>query len=136
MSYGIKFEARGIVYDLNITGRVSVIEGDSGTGKTMFAGDLAMYAVYRNKFGKVAVYNYMNKFSEESATGKGKIIVIDNADIQLGKEEIKAINKDVGNQYIIFARGILAGLVVNLSDNYTMKYEGNRVTIEKVMRGA
>jgi hypothetical protein len=134
MGYGIRFDIRGVKYDLNLTGRVSVIEGNSGTGKTMFAYDIAMYMAYKKQIGKVTVYNYSNRFNCGQTGGKGRIIIIDNADIQLGSKEIEAINKDEGNQYIIFARGILGGLEVELSDNYEFEFDGEYIKAKKVIK--
>jgi hypothetical protein len=132
--YKIKFEYRGIKYDMNFTGRVSVVEGNSGTGKTKFSQDLAMWYMRHKMYGKVVVFNYTNKFTRESAVGKGKILVIDNADIQLGKEEIEAINRNVENQYIIFGRSEMAGLRVAISDNYYITSKGKEITVEKIIK--
>jgi type II secretory pathway predicted ATPase ExeA len=70
MGYSISFNIRGIKYDINLTGRVSVIGGDSGVGKTMFANDLASESLCRGEFGRVIVFNFTHRFRVGSVFGK------------------------------------------------------------------
>jgi GTPase SAR1 family protein len=130
MDYRIKFKAGSIIYDLEFKGRVSKIGGDSGAGKTFFSTRLAHYYASKNMVGKVTVFNYTNRYTKNSAGGKGRIMIIDNADVMLGSEEIKSINADKENQYIIFSRQTLKGLMCRIKDHYELITNGETVKIK------
>jgi hypothetical protein len=129
VKYHINFTANGIEYRLEFKGRVSKIGGYSGSGKTLFAENLAHYYASINKTEKIAVFDYSNRYRDGSGGGSGRIIVIDNADLIIGKEEIKAINEDKGNQYVLLSRLTMRGLKCRLSDHYEMYLEGKTVRI-------
>jgi hypothetical protein len=130
MDYSIKFKAGDTSYNLEFNGRISKIGGDSGTGKTFFADCLAHYCIAKGMVGKVTLFNYTNIYTPSSAGGSGRILIIDNADVMLGSRDIKAINNDKENQYIIFSRNTLKGLNCRIRDHYEMVSDGTNVYLK------
>ena len=100
----IKFKADPFSYDLEFDDRITLIGGDSATGKTVLyeiLEDLRLTEEYRN----IKLFNYKSdNFSESLMQCRGSFIVIDNADILLDDEIRKYISLDDKNQYLIIGR--------------------------------
>ncbi len=110
----IEFRAEPFSYSLSFTDRITLVRGDSATGKTylyQMLEDLKMTKEYQ----KLKLFNYKSEeFHSNLKKCRDKFVVIDNADLLLDDADRNFINFDSSNQYMIFARNC-DGL--NLSEN-------------------
>lgn len=109
--------------DLRLDHNVTFISGDSGTGKSALYSFLEEYAA-ENK--NVRCFNYLdlNKKTYKGSIkqSKGKLFVIDNADILLDDNMRSYIAFDSENQYIIIGRNP-TGLQLTVDEIYELKSE-------------
>lgn len=92
------------VVDFTFHNNITILMGDSGTGKT------ASFSFIRECMAinpKILCLNYLDYQKDIKALisrEEGKLIVIDNADILLDDETRKYISLDDKNQYLIIGR--------------------------------
>jgi len=110
-------KGKNTIFDLELRGRITIIDGDSGKGKTFLCNLLQDKIILNtDEFKDIVVINYLTKDRLDSINRyKGKLIVIDNADVILDKEQVGFINSDRENQYIIMTR---LQYDFNISPNY------------------
>ena len=90
--------------DFTFTNNITILMGDSGTGKT------ATFSFIRECMAinpKIVCFNYLD-YQKDMKTiisrEQGKLIVIDNADILPDNDTRKYISVDDKNQYLIIGR--------------------------------
>ena len=101
--------------DFILEANITFIVGDSGTGKSAVFSFLQELAA-ENK--RIKCYNYLDKKAGYKAAiknTKGKLFIIDNADILLDDEIRWYIATDGKNQYILIGRNP-TGLMLNQED--------------------
>lgn len=92
------------VVDFTFHNNITILMGDSGTGKT------ASFSFIRECMAvnpKILCLNYLDYQKDIKALisrEEGKLIVIDNADILLNDDTRKYISLDDKNQYLIIGR--------------------------------
>lgn len=90
--------------NLEIYDRVTVITGDSGSGRTFLFNKLQTMEAIKEQ-SKLFFINYKNrKDIEKLKSLHDKIIFIDNADIVLSDDDRRRIRQDTKNIYILFGR--------------------------------
>ena len=100
----IKTKHTSFEVDLKLEYNVTFVSGDSGTGKSALFSFLQEYAA-ENK--NVRCFNYLDQkksYKNSIKQSKGKLFVIDNADILLDDDMRRYIAFDDKNQYIIIGR--------------------------------
>lgn len=118
-----KTRDNNVQFDLQFNDRLTLIDGESGVGKTML-----FKAIERDTLlakTNIICLNFddipSGNIEHTLASVKNKIVVIDNADIVLSLSQRVQISLDKDNQYIIFthstdgykpSRGSIAELVV------------------------
>lgn len=126
----ITFQAAPFSYDLSFDDRITLVGGDSGTGKTVLyemLQDLKMTDSYR----AIKLFNYQSENIWESLEKcRDNFIVIDNADILIDDEIRKFINFEFSNQYMLFLRNC-DGLNVSDQSFKILKLENNKITLEE-----
>ena len=108
--------------DLQIENNVTLISGDSGTGKSALFSFLQELAVEDKQ---MRCFNYLDKkklYKNSIKQSKGKLYIIDNADILLDDNIRSYIALDEKNQYIIIGRNP-TGLLLNMDEIYELKNE-------------
>ena len=126
----ITFKADPFSYDLVFEDRITLVGGDSGTGKTV------LYAMLEDlrqteEFKAIKLFNYKSdNVAEQLKQCKNNFIVIDNADIMMDDEVRKFINFEFSNQYMLFLRNC-DGLNVSDKSFKIMKFEDNKITLEE-----
>ena len=102
----IKLEGK-IKFDLEFLSGLTLILGDSSTGKTMFFKKYRSICRLENKSNTI----FVNKDTMSAGVQidsilntKNKVIIIDNADVILPENFGMHIFMDLYNQYIIFGR--------------------------------
>ena len=126
----ITFKADPFVYYLVFDDRITLVGGDSGTGKTVLyemLEDLRLTDEYK----AIKLFNYKSDNLLESIKQcRNKFIVIDNADILINDEVRKFINFEFSNQYMLFLRNC-DGLNVSDKSFKVLKLDNNRITLEE-----
>ena len=106
------------------------MRGDSATGKTFLyqmLEDLRMTEEYR----AIRLFNYKTEdFHENLRKCRGRLVVIDNADLLLDDGDRRFINFEAGNQYLLFARNC-DGLNLSAGSFMLLHEEGYRVSLER-----
>lgn len=113
------------VIDFQFTNNITILIGNSGTGKTA---SYSFLLESRSEDDRIVCFNYTDIKSDikriiESL--EGKLIVIDNADILLDQDTRKYITFDSKNQYLIIGRDVRDFLAT----------EDNLFELEAVTRG-
>ena len=101
--------------DFVLEANVTFIVGDSGTGKSAVFSFLQELAAENRT---IKCYNYLDKktgYKTAIKNAKGKLIIIDNADILLDDDMRWHIATDGKNQYILIGRNP-TGLMLNQED--------------------
>lgn len=105
--------------DLRLDQNITFISGDSGTGKSaMYSFISEMAAEDKN----IRCFNYLDqktRYKDSIKKSKGKLFVIDNADILLDDDMRSYIALDSQNQYIIIGRNP-TGLLLNVDEIYEL----------------
>ncbi len=126
----IKFKAAPFLYDLKFDDRITLVGGDSGTGKTVLYGmldDLKMTEDYN----AIKLFNYKTEeLFEQLIQCRNRFVVIDNADILIDDEIRQFINFEFSNQYMLFLRNC-DGLNVSDKSFKVMALCNNKVTLEE-----
>ena len=90
--------------DLLLETNITFISGDSGTGKSALFSFIAELAAEDKR---IKCFNYLDNkkaYKNSIKQSKGKLFVIDNADILLDDRMRRYIALDENNQYIIIGR--------------------------------
>ena len=126
----IVFKADPFSYDLVFDDRITLVGGDSGTGKTVLyemLEDLRLTDEYK----AIKLFNYKSDNLLESIKQcRDSFIVIDNADILIDDAIRRFINFEFSNQYMLFLRNC-DGLNVSDMSFKVLKIEDNRITLEE-----
>ena len=100
----IKTQHTSFVVDFQLKNNITFIAGDSGTGKSAVYSFLQELAA-ENK--SIKCYNFLDikkNYKNAIKRAKGKLFIIDNADILLDDAMRSYISMDGQNQYIIIGR--------------------------------
>lgn len=90
-------------FNVSFRDRLTVVMGDSGTGRTLLWMKLASESAFRDD---IVCFNYTTKVDilHEIKKRSNTLFVFDNADIILTPEIKRYIQDDESNQYILFGR--------------------------------
>lgn len=103
----IVFKAAPFSYDLDFDDRITLVGGDSGTGKTVLYEMLEDIRL-TDEYKAIKLFNYKSdNFLESIKQCRDNFIVIDNADIMMNDEVRKFINFEFSNQYMLFFEDVL-----------------------------
>lgn len=126
----ITFKADPFSYNLEFDDRITLVGGDSGTGKTVLyemLEDLRLTDEYK----AIKLFNYKSDhFSESIEKCRDSFIVVDNADNLMNDEVRRFINFEPSNQYMLFLRNC-DGLNVSNRSFKVLKFDNNRITLEE-----
>lgn len=126
----IAFKAVPFLYDLVFDDRITLVGGDSGTGKTVLY-DMLEDLRLTDQYKAIKLFNYKtDNFSVSVKQCRDNFIVIDNADILIDDEVRKFINFEFSNQYMLFLRNC-DGLNVSDKSFKVLKFDNNRITLEE-----
>lgn len=92
------------VVDFTFTNNITILMGDSGTGKTAAFSFIRECMAINSKLLCLNYLDYQKDIQEIIKNAEGKLIVIDNADILLDDDTRKYISLDDKNQYLIIGR--------------------------------
>lgn len=92
------------VVDFTFHNNITILMGDSGTGKTASFSFIRECMAVNSKILCMNYLDYQKDIKALISREEGKLIVIDNADILLNDETRKYISLDDKNQYLIIGR--------------------------------
>ena len=92
------------VIDFNFTNNITILTGSSGTGKTASFSFIRECMAVNPEILCINYQDYQKDIRKLIEGEKGKLIVIDNADILLDDDIRKYISLDDKNQYLILGR--------------------------------
>lgn len=92
------------VVDFTFTNNITILMGDSGTGKTATFSFIRECMAMNSKILCLDYFDYQKNIKEILSQANRKLIVIDNADILLSDDTRKYISQDDKNQYLIIGR--------------------------------
>ena len=126
----IAFQADPFLYDLVFDDRITLVGGDSGTGKTVLY-DMLEDLKQTEEYNAIKLFNYKSEdVLEKLKQCRNNFVVIDNADILMDDEVRRFINFEFSNQYMLFLRNC-DGLNVSDKSFKVMKFESNMITLEE-----
>ena len=124
------FKADPFSYDLEFDDRITLVGGDSGTGKTVLYEMLEDLRL-TNEYKAIKLFNYKSdNFSESIEQCRDSFIVVDNADNLMNDEVRSFINFEPSNQYMLFLRNC-DGLNVSDKSFKVLKFDNYRITLEE-----
>ena len=126
----ITFQADPFSYDLKFDDRITLVGGESGTGKTVLYEMLEDIRL-TDEYKSIKLFNYKSdNFLKGIKQCRDCFIVVDNADNLINDDVRRFINFELSNQYMLFLRNC-DGL--NLSDKSfkVLKFDSNRITLEE-----
>ena len=92
------------VLDFNFTSNITILMGDSGTGKTASFSFIKECMAMNPDIMCLNYLDYQKDIADIIKKANGKLIVIDNADVLLDDDVRKYIALDDRNQYLIIGR--------------------------------
>lgn len=116
----------GIAFKLAIKDNLTLIGGQSGSGRTLLFEAFQSDSVL-NENSNITCINYTTDkeiISETLKNSSGKLFVIDNADIILNRDQRFNISLDKKNQYIVFTHSFY-GFKPSASSIAELKVENN-----------
>lgn len=126
----IEFKASPFSYRLEFGSRITLVRGDSATGKTylfQMLEDLKLTEQYR----AIKLFNYKSdNFHLELLECRNKFIVIDNADILLEERDRHFINFEKSNQYMLFLRNC-DGLNLSAESFMILVEDDHKVSLQR-----
>ena len=126
----ITFKADPFLYDLELDDRITLVGGDSGTGKTVLYEMLEDIRL-TDEYSSIKLFNYKSDdFLEAIKQCRDSFIVIDNADILMNDDIRRFINFEFSNQYMLFLRNC-DGLNVSDKSFKVLKLVDNKITLEE-----
>lgn len=126
----ITFQAAPFSYELSFDDRITLVGGDSGTGKTVLY-EMLEDLKLTDKYHAIKLFNYKSEdLAENLKKCRNNFIVIDNADILINDDIRKFINFETSNQYMLFLRNC-DGLNVSDKSFKELKMDNNRITLEE-----
>ena len=116
------------IVDLQLDYNITFISGESGVGKSAV---FSFIQELSSEDKRIRCLNYLDRnksYKSSIKRSKGKVFVIDNADILLDDKLRQYIALDVKNQYIIIGRNP-TGLMLSQDEIYELvsKVEGDKV---------
>lgn len=121
---------RIIKSDLTFDDRITLVGGDSGTGKTVLYEMLEDIRL-TDEYKAIKLFNYKSDdFLEAIKQCRDSFIVIDNADCLINDDVRRFINFELSNQYMLFLRNC-DGLNVSDKSFKVLKFDNNRITLEE-----
>lgn len=126
----IEFCASPFSYRLEFEDRITLVRGDSATGKTylyQMLEDLKLTDEYR----AIKLFNYKtDDFHTELRKCRDKFIVIDNADILLDDQDRAFTNFEKSNQYLLFLRNC-DGLNLSAGSFMILAEDNQKIILKK-----
>lgn len=125
----INFKMAPLLYNLEFEDSITLVGGDSGTGKTFLYNMLEDLRL-TEEFSAIHLYNYKTADRIEEITElRNSFIVMDNADILLTDALRHFINFEPTNQYMLFSRQC-SGLFVSKKSFKHLVRRGFRITLD------
>ena len=125
----ISFKAAPFSYELFFDDRITLVGGDSGTGKTVLY-EILEDLKLTEEYNAIKLFNYKSENLKENLKKcRDCFIVIDNADILIDDDIRRFINFEFSNQYMLFSRNC-DGLNVSDKRFKRLQLDDNKITLQ------
>lgn len=134
----IKISNRRLQYKLELNRNVTIVKGNSGTGKTTLFNMVAEYTRLQEKSGvqissdKKCVALTDSDWKHQLNGVHDSIVFIDEGAEYLNTTEFAGAVKNSNNYYVIFCREALHNLPYSVEEIYEMKTSGKLHTLKKL----
>ena len=129
----ITFKAAPFSYDLEFDDRITLVGGDSGTGKTVLY-ELLEDIRLTEEYKAIKLFNYKSdNFLETIKKCRDSFIVVDNADNLMNDEVRKFVNFESSNQYMLFLRNC-DGLNVSDKSFKVLKFDNKMLGSKEFLK--
>lgn len=126
----ICFQAAPFSYMLEFDDRITLVRGDSATGKT-YLYQLLEDLKLTKEYNAIKLFNYKTEdFHDSFWKCRNNFVVIDNADLLLNEEDRRFINFESSNQYMLFLRNC-DGLNLSAESFKVLKEIDYKVSLER-----
>ncbi len=121
--------------DLRMDANITFISGDSGVGKSAVFSFLQELATEDKRIRCINYLDLKTGYKNAIKRSKGKLFVIDNADLLLDDDMRRYIAMDTVNQYIIIGRNP-TGLMLTTDDVRELEHQENAGKVKLSLRKA
>lgn len=117
--------------EANLTGKINILEGNSGTGKTLLMKAIKLYCADNNISYRHLDYENRNDTVEQltSYCNNAQIITIDNADLFISDELLESLCKTA--KLIIVSLKQTHLISMDKTHTYIVHYENNNLSLEE-----
>ncbi len=127
-------------YEFDIKRNITIIQGDSATGKTTLIGLLREYAEFADKTGVRIVSDVeckvfgggLNSWDKEIRGCKNSIVFIDEGHSFIYTEEFARVIKETDNYYVLITRKAIRTLPYSINEVYGIRNSGKYNYPEKI----
>ena len=125
-------------YEMDIVRNITIIQGDSATGKTTFADMIREYVLNGSDTGITVSCDVQcrliegNTWKEQLALIHGSIVIIDEGNKFVASIEFADVVKNSDNYYVIITRESLQALPYSVTEIYGIHSSGKYNSLEPV----
>ena len=133
----IRIQNRTIIYEFDVKRNITIIRGDSATGKTTLLDMISQYEAYQETSGielvcdKNCVVITGQRWLENLQLIRDSIVFIDENDRFITSKEFAEVVKGSDNYFVIITRDNLANLPYSVDEIYGIHTSGKYVGTEK-----
>lgn len=137
-SHSLRVQSAHLRYDMLFKRNLTIIQGDSATGKTTLVDMIQEYLLNGSDTGISLVCDCPcrvvsgNTWKEQLAVIDESIVFIDEGNRFISSEEFAQTIKGTGNYYVIVTREALDNLPYSVAEIYGIKSSGKYGTLEPV----
>lgn len=142
-SYDVKIKNRDAEFKFTITRNITVVRGDSGTGKTTLYDMISAYTQFGDKSGVniacnaqcvALVHADLHTQISQLSNISNSIVFIDEGDETVNKSEFASAILNSDNYYVLFIRDNLFEIPYSIEEIYEIKTSGKFHSFNKLYK--
>lgn len=130
-SLNVKMDFNGIDIEVNFNPGTHILEGHSGTGKSLLLEAINLFCLNNNKTCRYLNFNNRHNTKETILTicGRSEVVLLDNADLYLTDEILRELKAE--NRFIIISVKDTAELDISEDNFYEVQYQNQKLRLRK-----